>query len=86
MVAFCGSDNGESWLTDLDTIVLGNKGPFIAQTLALVNSPLLKKKYMEGFRITATGHSLGGFLCQVLLVFFCDLVLDIYCKGVYDVG
>lgn len=61
-----GSDNLESWLTDLETVIQGKPGGFLKSAIELVADPLVMSLVKrDGYRLSHTGHSLGGFLAQI---------------------
>lgn len=53
----------------MNGIIAGNEhDPFVVEVLTLVHLQLLKDAYNNGYRISVTGHSLGGFLAQVCMM------------------
>jgi hypothetical protein len=65
VIAHRGSKNLQSWLTDLESVVRGRPSGFIKEALNLLSHPVVIAKRAEGYRISTTGHSLGGFLAQI---------------------
>lgn len=66
VIAHRGSQNLDSWITDLETVVGLKPGSFILSTIAqALNHPLIKERIEAGYTLSTTGHSLGGFLAQV---------------------
>lgn len=65
VVAHRGSQNLDSWITDLETVAQGSPGEFVRSALRLADDPYVLALRLKGYRISHTGHSLGGFLAQV---------------------
>jgi tetratricopeptide (TPR) repeat protein len=65
VIAHRGSQNATSWVTDVESIVQHKPGAFVNDALALLRHPTVLQYRKDGFRLSTTGHSLGGFLAQV---------------------
>jgi hypothetical protein len=67
VIAHAGSENPESWATDFESVLQLKPNSFVASSLALMAHPEVLK-YRDSkfpYRISTTGHSLGGFLAQI---------------------
>jgi hypothetical protein len=69
VIAHKGSENIESWLTDLETVYRSQVGAFAIEAISLLKHPEVLRCRKEGYNLSTTGHSLGGFLAQVCLYF-----------------
>jgi tetratricopeptide (TPR) repeat protein len=69
VIAHKGSQNIESWLTDLETVYRNQVGAFAIEAIALLKHPEVLRCRKQGYSLSTTGHSLGGFLAQVCLYF-----------------
>ena len=65
VIAHRGSENIESWLTDYESVIQRRKGTFIRSALDTLSHDDVLHYEKQGYRISSTGHSLGGFLAQV---------------------
>jgi len=60
-----GSKNTTSWITDIESVVKLKPGEFITSALDMMKDPMVLEYRQKGYRLSATGHSLGGFLAQI---------------------
>lgn len=60
-----GSQNATSWVTDYESVVQLKPGQFTHSALLLLNHDIIKEYRNQGYRVSTTGHSLGGFLAQL---------------------
>ena len=65
VIAHCGSQNATSWVTDIESVVRLKSGSFVKSAIEILAHPLVKECQKKGYRLSITGHSLGGFLAQV---------------------
>lgn len=66
VIAHRGSRNVTSWVTDLESVVRDQPGQFVkAAILSALNDNIVCTYKRLGYRLSTTGHSLGGFLAQV---------------------
>ena len=65
VLAHRGSKNGDSWVTDAESIRNLTVGHFVEQATYLLKHETIQRLKEEGYRFSATGHSLGGFLAQL---------------------
>ncbi len=63
VIAHRGSQNPESWITDIESVIQLKPGGFVTKAIELMREA--KEFAPQGYRISTTGHSLGGFLAQV---------------------
>jgi tetratricopeptide (TPR) repeat protein len=69
VLAHRGYPNIKSWLKDLETVYCNQGGAFAIEAIALLKHPEVVGYRQSGYRLSTTGHSLGGFLAQVCLYF-----------------
>jgi tetratricopeptide (TPR) repeat protein len=69
VLAHRGYQKINSWLTDLETMYRNQGGAFAIEAIALLKHPEVVGYRQSGYRLSTTGHSLGGFLAQVCLYF-----------------
>jgi tetratricopeptide (TPR) repeat protein len=83
VIAHAGSDNPESWATDFESVLQLKSNSFVASALTLMmHSQVLKYRNAEDpYRVSTTGHSLGGFLAQITT--FCAQRQDLPIPNVY---
>ena len=65
VIAHRGSQNATSWVTDLQSIAQLKPGHFVTAAVQLLSDPIVQDYKSKGYRLSTTGHSLGGFLAQV---------------------
>ena len=65
VIAHRGSQNATSWITDVESVVQLKPGTFIYSAISLLSHPKALEYRQKGYRLSSTGHSLGGFLAQV---------------------
>lgn len=65
VIAHRGSHNLTSWVTDIETVVNRRPGGFVGSVIDVLHDPLVLDYRSRGFRLSTTGHSLGGFLAQI---------------------
>jgi len=60
-----GSKNATSWITDVESVVKLKSGEFITSALDMMKDPMILEYRQKEYRLSTTGHSLGGFLAQI---------------------
>lgn len=65
VIAHRGSQNATSWITDIESVVRLQPGTFIHAAIRSLTHPAVIAHRAKGYRVSTTGHSLGGFLAQV---------------------
>lgn len=69
--AICGTKNVSSMLSNVRFVSNGNGGILCSEVEELLSNKTFLAEYVrKGFRISATGHSVGGFVCQYNLILF----------------
>ncbi len=62
VIAHRGSKGTTLWLNDIHSVVRLQSGTFVKASLEVLSHPALVSYKERRFRISSTGHSLGGFL------------------------
>lgn len=65
VIAHRGSQNTTSWITDLETVVNRKPGGFVQSAIDTLSDEIVLHYINKGYRLSTTGHSLGGFLAQL---------------------
>lgn len=65
VIAHRGSRNATSWVTDIESVIQKKPGTFVSQAIKLMHHPRVLDFCQQNYRLSTTGHSLGGFLAQV---------------------
>ncbi len=65
VIAHRGSHNITSWVTDIESVMQHKPGSFVYSAIETLRHPRVHELVAEGYRLSTTGHSLGGFLAQV---------------------
>jgi|GEM_PF-5231516 len=65
VLAHRGSQNADSWLTDLESVIHLRPGSFVHSAVASLSHSRVLALREQGYRFSTTGHSLGGFLAQI---------------------
>lgn len=65
VIAHRGSLNPTSWVTDIETVIQKKPGSFVKEVIELLTHPQILEYRKRGYRLSTTGHSLGGFLAQI---------------------
>ena len=65
VIAHRGSLNATSWITDYETVIHRKPGGFVHSVLDTLSHPKVLALRSQGYHLSTTGHSLGGFLAQV---------------------
>jgi hypothetical protein len=83
VIAHAGSDNPAPWATDFESVLQLKSNSFITSALTLMAHPHVLQ-YREAevpYRVSTTGHSLGGFLAQITT--FCSQRQELPILNVY---
>ncbi len=65
VIAHRGSRNITSWVTDIESVIQLKPGNFVSDAIGTLQDPIVKEYRERGYRLSTTGHSLGGFLAQI---------------------
>lgn len=67
VISHRGSQNATSWITDAESVVQSKVGEFVTSAINTLSHPTVLEYRKKGYRLSSAGHSLGGFLAQILV-------------------
>lgn len=67
VISHRGSQNITSWITDIESVIERKSGQFTKSAIGLLSHPLVLAYRNKGYRLKSVGHSLAGFLAQLLV-------------------